>query len=131
MNGIRAARPRVPKVPKVNLGSLWGAKAADLQDDACDLSDGKLSRALCIDHHDPFSSSSTNWVLNGLASNEQQKLEAGERRRLVLEHVAHTDDVRSLRKPRSVGDRRSYRGDGISCPEFRSQKPRFVVILSG
>jgi hypothetical protein len=71
MNGIRAARPRVPKVPKVNLGSLWGAKAADLQDDACDLSDGKLSRALCIDHHDPFSSSSTNWVLNGLGSNEQ------------------------------------------------------------
>jgi hypothetical protein len=68
----QAAKTARSKLPKVKLGGLWGRKALDLHDevDACDTSDDTLSRALCIDDHDPFSNGKANWVLNRLQNAE-------------------------------------------------------------
>jgi hypothetical protein len=64
----RSAQTARSKVPKVNIGGLWAAEAANLHEefDSCDVADDTLSRALCIEDQDPFSRGSANWVLSRL-----------------------------------------------------------------
>jgi hypothetical protein len=71
LKGIEAVGPRVKaarrKVPKVNLGGLFGRRApedASPHDavDACDASADTLERALCMGSFDPFASTSAGWT---------------------------------------------------------------------
>jgi hypothetical protein len=70
---LRSAKtaPAAKLQKEVNLGGLWGAKAANLAGDVdmCDL-DGNdpISQALCLEHQDPLARGSAHWVLRGLAN---------------------------------------------------------------
>jgi hypothetical protein len=75
--GAKASEATRPTAPKVKLGGLWGSKPVNLHEvDACDLSEGTLSRALCIEDHDPFSTGSANWVLNRLDGSAADRFSA-------------------------------------------------------
>jgi hypothetical protein len=74
-SGAKADERATP--PKVKLGGLWGSKPVNLHEvGACDLSEGTLSRALCIEDHDPFSTGSANWVLNRLDGSAPDRFSA-------------------------------------------------------
>jgi len=83
LNGVKAVGPRVRNLPKkVNLAGLMG-RSSNLQDDACDLSEGTLPHALCMDTYDPLSIASAGWVQNGIkkARSKLPKVKLGSLRR--------------------------------------------------